>query len=93
MNKVKKAKAKPLGAKIRGSDSYVFAADYFTEEVRRRLMHRYGAKTLYEGGLSIRTTLDPHLQIIARRALQNGLIKFDHAHGWRGAYAHIDKKR
>ncbi|WP_273788926.1 penicillin-binding protein 1A [Bartonella sp. ML70XJBT] len=87
-----KAKAKPLGARIRGSDSYVFAADYFTEEVRRRLMHRYGAKTLYEGGLSIRTTLDPNLQIIARRALQNGLIKFDHAHGWRGAYAHIDKK-
>lgn len=87
-----KAKAKPLGATIRGSDNYVFAADYFTEEVRRRLMHRYGAKTLYEGGLSIRTTLDPHLQMIARRALQNGLIKFDHAHGWRGAYAHIDKK-
>lgn len=87
-----KAKAKPLGATIRGSDSYVFAADYFTEEVRRRLIHRYGAKTLYEGGLSIRTTLDPHLQLIARRALHNGLIRFDHAQGWRGAYAHIDEK-
>ncbi|WP_142416740.1 penicillin-binding protein 1A [Bartonella massiliensis] len=87
-----KAKDKPLGAIIRGSDNYVFAADYFTEEVRRRLMHRYGAKTLYEGGLSIRTTLDPHLQLIARRALHNGLIKFDHSQGWRGAYAHIDKK-
>ncbi|WP_375615188.1 penicillin-binding protein 1A [Bartonella sp. AC10YNML] len=87
-----KAKAKPLGVTIRGSDSYVFAADYFTEEVRRRLIHRYGAKTLYEGGLSIRTTLDPHLQLIARRALHNGLIRFDHAQGWRGAYAHIDEK-
>ncbi|WP_317993250.1 penicillin-binding protein 1A [Bartonella gliris] len=87
-----KAKARPLGATMRGSDSYVFAADYFTEEVRRRLMHRYGAKTLYEGGLSIRTTLDPHLQLIARRALHNGLIKFDHSQGWRGAYNHIDKK-
>ncbi|MCZ2158783.1 penicillin-binding protein 1A [Bartonella sp. 220] len=86
-----KAKAKPLGTTLRGSDSYVFAADYFTEEVRRRLMHRYGAKTLYEGGLSIRTTLDPSLQLIARRALHNGLIKFDHSQGWRGAYKHIDK--
>ncbi|UNE53442.1 penicillin-binding protein 1A [Bartonella machadoae] len=86
-----KAKEKPLGATMRGSDSYVFAADYFTEEVRRRLMHRYGAKTLYEGGLSIRTTLDPRLQLIARRALHNGLIKFDHSKGWRGAYKHIDK--
>ncbi len=87
-----KAKEKPLGAKIRGSDNYVFAAEYFTEEVRRRLMHRYGAKMLYEGGLSVRTTLDPHLQALARRALHNGLIKFDHAQGWRGAYAHIDEK-
>ncbi|MBB5073096.1 penicillin-binding protein 1A [Bartonella callosciuri] len=87
-----KAKTKPLGATIRGSDSYVFAADYFTEEVRRRLMNRYGTKTLYEGGLSIRTTLDPHLQLLARRALHNGLVKFDHSQGWRGAYDHIDKK-
>ncbi|GAA4663847.1 penicillin-binding protein 1A [Bartonella pachyuromydis] len=87
-----KAKAKPLGARLRGDDRYVFAADYFTEEVRRRLMHRYGSKTLYEGGLSIRTTLDPHLQLLARKALHNGLIKFDHSQGWRGAYGHIDKK-
>ncbi|WP_074380661.1 penicillin-binding protein 1A [Bartonella doshiae] len=86
------AKAKPLGAIMRGSDNYVFAADYFTEEVRRRLVHRYGAKTLYEGGLSVRTTLDPNLQLIARRALHNGLIKFDRLQGWRGAYKHIDKK-
>ncbi len=87
-----KAKANPLGATMRGSDSYVFAADYFTEEVRRHLMYRYGAKTLYEGGLSIRTTLDPYLQLLARRALHNGLIKFDHSQGWRGAYDHLDKK-
>ncbi|WP_442894707.1 penicillin-binding protein 1A [Bartonella sp. CB169] len=87
-----KAKAKPLGAMIRGSESYVFAADYFTEEVRRRLMKRYGAKTLYEGGLSVRTTLDPHLQLFAQRALRNGLIRFDHSQGWRGVYEHIDNK-
>ncbi|MCZ2328239.1 penicillin-binding protein 1A [Bartonella sp. F02] len=84
------AKAKPLGATIRGRDSYVFAADYFTEEVRRTLLNLYGKKTLYEGGLSVRTTLDPYLQFVARRALQNGLIKFDHLQGWRGAYSHIE---
>ncbi|KEG22866.1 penicillin-binding protein 1A [Bartonella bacilliformis] len=87
------AKEKPLGVVLRGRDSYVFAADYFTEEVRRDLMNRYGAKALYEGGLSVRTTLNPHLQLIARRALQNGLIKFDHAQGWRGAYKHIDNQK
>ncbi|WP_455477666.1 penicillin-binding protein 1A [Bartonella sp. B41] len=88
----KEAKEKPLGVTGRGNDSYVFAAEYFTEEVRRRLLHRYGAKILYEGGLSIRTTLDPHLQLIARRALQNGLIKFDRLQGWRGPYNRINKK-
>ncbi|WP_455475415.1 penicillin-binding protein 1A [Bartonella sp. B17] len=88
----KKAKAKSLEVNIRDSDNHVFAADYFVEEIRRHLMRDYGAKTLYEAGLSVHTTLDPYLQLIARRALQNGLIKFDRSQGWRGAYKHIDKK-
>ncbi len=88
----KKAKEKPLGVSIRDGDNHVFTADYFVEEIRRNLIRDYGAKTLYEGGLSVRTTLDPHLQFIARRALQKGLVKFDHSQGWRGAYKHIDKK-
>jgi len=83
------AKGKALNVTLRGSDTYVFAADYFTEEVRRQLIGRYGSNTLYEGGLSVRTTLDPKLQIIARAALQNGLVKFDRNHGWRGPYNHI----
>ena len=49
----------------------------------------YGEKTLYEGGLSVRTSLDPGLQVIARQALIDGLIKFDVAHGWRGPVAHL----
>ena len=38
------------------------AAGYFAEEVRRELLDRYGEKKLYEGGLSVRTTLDPKMQ-------------------------------
>ncbi|WP_336279296.1 penicillin-binding protein 1A [Bartonella sp. CB175] len=87
----KEAKEKPLEISIRDGDNHVFSADYFVEEIRRYLMRNYGAKTLYEGGLSVRTTLDPRLQVIARRALQNGLIKFDHLQGWRGAYKHINE--
>ncbi len=84
------AKKKPLGTVIRGRDNYVFAADYFTEEIRRHLINLYGSTTLYEGGLSVRTTLDPNLQLIAQRSLRNGLMKFDHLKGWRGAYKHIN---
>ena len=39
---------------------------------------------LYEGGLSVRTTLDPELQVKARRALQRGLISYDRKRGYRG---------
>ncbi len=43
--------------------TYLFAGDYFTEEVRREIIARYGEDALYEGGLSVRTTLDPTLQL------------------------------
>jgi len=83
------AKKKPLGVTLRGNDTYIFAADYFTEEVRRQLIARYGSNALYEGGLSVRTTLNPQLQVMARTAIQDGLIKFDQNYGWRGPYNHI----
>lgn len=84
------SKAKPLGVVKSHEDNYVFGADYFTEEVRRQLLSQYGNKTLYEGGLSVRTTLDPRLQLYAREALQKRLISYDQAFGWHGAYKHID---
>jgi len=83
------AKAKSLGVTLRPRDTYLFATDYFTEEVRRQLVTRYGSKALYEGGLSVRTTLDPQMQVLARDALHRGLIKFDQNTGWRGALNQI----
>ena len=40
---------------------------------------RYGDKGLYEGGLSVRTSLDPRLQPAADKALRDGLIAYDRA--------------
>lgn len=79
------AKAKPLSVSPRSFGTQLFAADYFAEEIRRRLLDIYGEKKLYEGGLSVRTTLNPKLQVLARRALVNGLVKYDRSRGWRGA--------
>ncbi len=56
----------------------------------RELYERYGEKKLYEGGLSVRTTLDTKMQVIARKTLIDGLVKSDEAHGWRGAVSKID---
>ncbi|RFC62339.1 penicillin-binding protein 1A [Fulvimarina endophytica] len=78
------ARSKPLGVNPRPSGTYLATAEYFTEDVRREIVERYGIDALYEGGLSVRTTLDPKMQGYAREALQHALVKFDEAHGYRG---------
>jgi penicillin-binding protein 1A len=85
-----KAKAEPLGVKPRRTGTYLFAGEYFTEEVRREIISRYGENALYEGGLSVRTTIDPNLQLIARKAMQHGLLKYDTLRGYRGPVARIE---
>lgn len=67
-----------------------FKAEYFAEEVRRRVGAMYGSKTLYEGGLSVRTSLEPRLQAIAERTLREGLVTYDRRHGWRGAITSME---
>src|SRR5687767_3382959 len=58
-------------------------APYFLEDVRKELEARYGAKQLYENGLSIQTALDVPLQEAANRALNEGLRRIDKRHGFR----------
>ncbi len=83
-----KAKAEPLTVNLRAVSANLLNSGYFAEEVRRELAERYGSKKLLEGGLSVRTTLDPRLQTMARKSLMDGLVRFDEARGWRGS----DKK-
>ncbi len=84
------AKTKPLNVDPRPFGAHIFAAEFFAEEVRRQLYARYGEQKLYGGGLSVRSTLDPKLQSIARKALVDGLVAYDRRHGWRGPVKAID---
>ena len=84
------AKKDSLNVVPRETGTRVYAAEYFTEEVRRELAKLYGEDQLYGGGLSVRTTLDPKMQEEARAALMQGLIKYDHTKGFRGPVATID---
>ncbi len=70
-------------------EEYV-AAEYFVEEARRQLFNTYGDDQLYNGGLSIRTTLDTRLQLAARNALRRGLEAYDRRHGYRGPLGQIE---
>ena len=86
-----KAKKEPLDITVRPTGAHVFAAEYFTEEVRRYIYDNYGEKKLYEGGLSVRTTLDPKIQVMARQSMINGLVNFDETQGgYRGPVTKID---
>ena len=89
-----KARKEPLTiAQRRGIGSHIIAADFFAEDVRREIHEKFGEKGLYEGGLSVRTTLDPKMQVIAHRALTDGLVRFDETQGYRGATHKIDVGR
>jgi penicillin-binding protein 1A len=76
------ARAEPLQLRRR-PESETTNADFFAEEVRRQILAQYGEQKLYEGGLTVRTTLDPSLQPLVEQALRNGLIAYDRNHGWR----------
>ena len=65
-------------------------APYFTEEVRRDIIKKYGDESLYRGGLAVRSTLNPDLQDIAQKALREGLSSYDKRHGYRGALDVMD---
>jgi penicillin-binding protein 1A len=92
------AKKAPLEMTSRQIGPSTFAAEYFAEEVRRSLVEIYGTdendptnSSLLTGGYSVRSTVNPELQLIARAALRQGLVRFDRKHGgWRGAVTHID---
>jgi penicillin-binding protein 1A len=87
---IQAAKAAPLRLRHR-EEAEIVSAPYVAEEVRRELLAKYGEKVLYEGGLTVRTSLDPAMQAAADRALRAGLIAYDRRRGgWRGAVGHID---
>jgi penicillin-binding protein 1A len=64
-------------------------APYLAEMVRRQVLDRYGNDALTEGYV-VRTTVQSGRQQAAVEALRDGLIAYDHRHGWRGPEAHQD---
>ncbi|GLQ34351.1 penicillin-binding protein 1A [Amylibacter marinus] len=68
--------------------------NYFTDEIRRQLSVSFGEEEFFSGGLSVRATMDPELQIEAENALRDGLEKYDRANSpWRGPVARIELDR
>jgi penicillin-binding protein 1A len=78
------ARAADLEVTNRLAGDQFIAASHFVEEIRRQIQAQYGEDALYNGGLSIRSTIDTRLQLAAARSLRAGLEAYDRRHDWRG---------
>ncbi len=65
-------------------------APYFTEQVRKDVVSRYGNDTLLSAGLKVFTTMDAERQRAAQDSMLDGLLAVDKRQGFRGPVAHLD---
>ncbi len=90
------ASARPLNT-VQGGEIEAFSLslpprDYFTDEIRRQLSSQFGTEEFFTGGLSIRATIHPQLQVRAAQALQRALETYDRSRGeWRGTGIRLDE--
>ncbi len=70
-----RAKNAPLG--LHPHSDIFKEAPYFVEEIRRRILQRYGENMLYRNGLNIYTTLDKDLQKKANNAMETWLTQLE----------------
>jgi len=85
----KAERAEPVRS-VQNGDFEPFSAqlpprDYFTDEIRRQLSQDFGEGEFFTGGLSVRATIDPEMQVEAAEALRRQLENYDRNTGqWRG---------
>ncbi|MEM9254232.1 MAG: penicillin-binding protein 1A [Pseudomonadota bacterium] len=77
------AKQAPVTARHHG-ERIAFSAHYAAEMARQEMVARHGIEA-YTGGYHVYTTIDSHLQQVARKAVISGLTTYDRRHGYRGA--------
>ncbi len=77
------SKNKPIEI-FQRKDNFFTKADYYYEEIRKRLYKKYGKQKLYSEGLIIKSSIDSNLQNFADQSLQEGIISYDKSQGWRG---------
>ena len=90
------AAAEPIGAITRRTPKFERVGGYFVEEVRRRLIAKFGETdrdgpfSVYAGGLWVRTSLDKRIQTLAAEALRDGMLRYDRGRGWDGPLRHVE---
>ena len=89
------ARSQPLGTTRTSQSVTDNVGGYYMEEVRRILVDSFGEDAedgpygVYAGGLWVRTSYDPDMQISAETSLRDGLLRFDRGRPWSGPLATI----
>ncbi|MGB5075925.1 MAG: transglycosylase domain-containing protein [Sphingorhabdus sp.] len=90
------ARAQPLGLIAQRGTGYKNIGGYFTEEVRRQLIERFGETdkngpySVYAGGLWVRTSMHQQYQILTTQALRDGLLRYNAGKAWKANMGTID---
>ena len=82
------AREVPVSAVLHRGNVQV-SAPYVNEMVRVEIVNQFGDEA-YNRGLRVYTTVQGRLQQAANEALWNGLVAYDHRHGYRGVVRHVD---
>jgi penicillin-binding protein 1A len=79
----KKAIAEPLRLNPNQRESFALKADYIAEMARAAIYEQYG-EPAYVSGLKVYTTIKRKHQEAATEGLRQGVLEYDHRHGYRG---------
>ena len=74
------------------TENFYNDADYYYEEIRKKLYEKYGRSKLYSEGLIIKTSINSRIQKFADQSLLEGIISYEKKLGWKGTIENIDYK-
>ncbi len=75
------------------TENYFTKADYYYEEIRKKLYNEYGQNKLYSEGLVIKTSIDSKIQNLTDQSLLEGILNYDKSQGWRGVVENVSKQK
>jgi penicillin-binding protein 1A len=85
----KKDVAEPLHLNTNQHEAFAFRADYVAEMARAAIIEQFG-ESAYVSGLRVHTTIRRKDQEAANAGLRQGLLEYDHRHGYRGPEGSVD---
>lgn len=82
------AVAQPVTAKQHGAKITSYAP-YVAEDVRKKMVEKYGVDRAYNEGFNVYTTIDSKAQSAAQKAVKDNIHDYDERHGYRGPVSYL----